>query len=1052
MSFIFFPSLPRLMAGATLALALSLAPGFAQPAADNVELKGPQWEARFQQGMLNNLRDRAGRTLVSPDGQTYPVAMSARLNGKSAKDAKINLALEVDKASGDLVVVQNAETATPGLEWAEWTIGYIPLEYNIIVPGGGGDTFTRNSPFKSKNYTYPMSWDAQLLVIEGAGHGFYLWGDDTQARFKSISIERTDLGWKITCRTINEAPFTPHTRLEARRWRINTYEGDWRVPARRYRDWAESSFHVKPLDRRNPEWVKDMRVFLTILRMDTALLDEYARQLDPKQTLIYLSQWRKQQFDRDTPNYDQFNKEALPFIKRAHELGFHVMLHVNFWGVTPENPLMQELAPYQVRNDQGVPMRYQNLNQKPPLYLNYISPASARWREEFVGRMKKLVELSGTDAIHFDQNFHSHNDMNGRIDGLTFNEGLLRYFEEMRTALPGVAFGGEGLNELTYRSMDFAQRHVWSVMGGTIDRAALSVSHPISSYLFSPYVRHYGWLGLPFPHEKPQVYAGWRENYINWGIYPTIRHEWEISPITVQNPAGFLRQLLTEAKFFQQHHLDPDLDSTWPADMAYPFLTDDGRQVAWMKDRSFKMGGTEISRTLVDISSTDLPGTIDGWLLYNDKQIFGLKPDQFYAYHPEPRDQTRTHITAVPAGFAPDRARLTDDFLFVTFRQQEKTVADLIDLLPSAASGVRLFDGQNLAGQGVVADKHGALLRGSSGVLSMTPPAQGELSTDLESTAANTAKGLGEVYATYTVTVPAAGHPWFLSSVAMDGRAVRTKKSDGMVFTVTASDGAKTISQTAQAKDDTRVPLNLDLSAFSGLQVRLELTGNSGPAHDATEDRGVCYAPRIVTLDGTGGGSLAVAGAPAGWTSATTSTASVTVKTTDKETLLPLPPSAHFALLGKHDALSITAGQDLAALQKTVTLLDLWDGALQEGKLRSSVDADASGFVVTLPVRTKAVIDWQLALPDQPLVFSSQVLQTVGSGGVGPLRAKLAVNDEVLQSLAVPMGKDPAPFTVDLSKFAGQRVVLSLILEGKIHGWVNYKMDVRQPVLRSATP
>ncbi len=1035
-----------------------------------ISIKGQQWTARFEEGALTNLVDNAGRALVARPTPAKAGEMTLRCNGKEyystnteplagtdggasqlsnikkLDGAKVGLHFKMDAASGDLVVFQNAETSAGGLEWAEWKIGYIPLDYNIIVPGGNGEVMTRDSPYPKKGFFYSLGWDAQLLVIEGAGHGFYVWMDDVAARPKSISVERTSQGWIILCRTINEAPFTGHTQLDRQRWRVNVYEGDWRVPAKRYRDWAQQAFNVKPLDQRHPEWAQDIRVVLTLLRMNHELLEEYAKQLDPKQTLLYLSHWRRQHFDRDAPNYDEFNPEALPFIRRAQALGFHVMLHVNFWGVTPGHPLMEEMGRYQVRDLNGKPMRYSNLNQKPPLYLNYISPASARWREEFIGRMKKLIQLSGADGIHLDQNFHSHNDMNGRIDGLSFNEGLLRYHEELRAALPGIALGGEGLNELTYRYMDFAQRHVWSIMGGTIDRAALSTAHPISSYLFSPYVRHYGWLGVPFPPEKPQVYAGWRENFIHWGIYPTIRQEWDVSPVTIRNAHGFLRQLLSEARIFQENRLNPDLDSEWPAGVAFPFRGANGARAAWMHNRAFMLNGREVERTIVDMESTDLPGTIDAWLFYNKQQIYGLKPERFYAYFNEPRDFTRTHIPAVPAGFDPDNARITDDFLLINLRRREKTVTDLVESLRKTETGVRLFDGRREAGKGIISGTHGAILRGTRGVLSMTPPSQGELSRDLESTAANDAIGLGEVYVVSKVKIPDSGQTWFLSAVSMDGRAVRTRKSDGMTFVIKAADGSRTISATAHARDETRTPLELDLTSFSGREIQIELSGNAGPSRNATEDRGVCHAPRVVSLENSGAGELVVANAPAGWRSAFDGDKSLPVSTVGNNTRITLAPSSRLVVLSNRAPSPAAAGIELTARKKNISLRDIWDNPLPEGKPRPVIETSAEGCSVSLPVRSKMVIDWPLVLPEKPVVFTTRLQQTAGQGGVGPLRARLAVNDEVLHSIDIPQ-KDYAPLEISLARFAGQRVVISLVLESKIHGWTDYKVEAKQPRL-----
>ena len=41
----------------------------------------------------------------------------------------------------------------------------------------------------------------------------------------------------LTLRHTIKAPFDSHTMGQSRLWRFNTYAGDWRVPARIYREW-----------------------------------------------------------------------------------------------------------------------------------------------------------------------------------------------------------------------------------------------------------------------------------------------------------------------------------------------------------------------------------------------------------------------------------------------------------------------------------------------------------------------------------------------------------------------------------------------------------------------------------------------------------------------------------------------------------------------------------------------------------------------------------------------------------------------------------------------
>lgn len=1041
----------------------------AEPAASNNTLtfKAKEYTAEIKNGCLTTLRDKKGRTLVA-EGD-FPEGISLKWNNKDYRpnreaitasaqtgsfsfakfaglpDAQMEWNANLDSASNDLIVVQNAQVSNPGLESAEWTIGYVPLDYNILIPAGGGEIMTKDSPFKKRSFFYALGWDAQLLVIEGKGHGFYIWGDDTQARPKTIAVERTERGWKITCRTINEAPFTAQSRLDPRRWRINVYEGDWRVPARRYRDWAEQEFKPVKLADQQPAWVKDTRVFVYMLRLELPLLEELAKQLDPKQTLIYLSHWRQQQFDRDCPNYDQYTKELLPFITRAHELGFRIILHTNFWGLTPEHPLMTEFAPYQVRSEQGQLLRYQNLNHKPPVVLNYISPASKRWREEFIARMKKLAAETGTDGIHLDQNFHSHNDNNGRIDGLSFNQGVLALHRELREALPQIAFSGEGLNELTYRYLAFAQRHVWSAMGGTVDRAALSVAHPISSYLCQPYVRHYGWLGLPFAHELSQSYSAWRENYKDWGVYPTFRYQNEMSPALLRHPGGFYKQLVNEAKFFQQKALEPNLDSDWPEGVAFAFRAKDGQPVYWTKDRRLMEGDREISRTLTDVSSAKLPGTIDQWLFYDQTTLYGLKPDIFYAYFTQPRDPNALHILKTPSWLTPDFARKTSDFLLVSLDRNYTTLFDLVQLLPKSLCGLNLDSGEKYQETGAITGRYSANLSGAFGTLAMTPPSRAALSTDLESTVANTAAALGDVYASYRVSLPKTGETWFLANVGMDGRSIRTTKSDGMKFIMRATAGEITLEQAVENKTETRAPLELNLSRLNGKEITIQLIGQAGPAKNATEDRGIWYLPRIVQPIARTSEPLQIANAPANWQQAFNSTGPLTI--TREGPITQLSAQTGTTVLANRPCLSVGPGSKLATLARTVTTTDLWNWPIEPENPQPTIETQENNLIAFLPVRTMLTTDWLLTLPSAPAQFRTEIENLSPPGGVGTLIAKLMVNDHIAKKITL-QEKGPHVMEANLSSWAGQPIVLTLALEGKARRG-DFKLRVQNPRIES---
>ena len=416
--------------------------------------------------------------------------------------------------------------------------------------------------------------------------------------------------------TINDAPFDGLTSCESVLWHLGTYEGDWRVPARRYREWSEAHFHPTRVEEQQPAWVKDIRG-CAIMNLDRQLLEALVRRFDPRQTLLYLPNWRAAGYDRDYPQYDKPVPELEPFLRRAHELGFRTMLHVNYFGVDPLNPLYKEFEPYQVRDPFGAHEKQWWLwtDAKPIIKFAYINPAAKKWRDHFVAAMTKLCRRTGADALHLDQTLCIFNDHNGHVDGLSMIEGNIALHRELRQALPAVALSGEGLDEVTCRYEAFAQRHVAGLdhVHGSWSRPWLDAAHPISSYLLRPYTVMYGYLGCASP-DTDQLYAAWGEAYGHWGVIPT---SWALLRWLLK-PTGFARQFCDEVAFWQQRHLDIDLEARWPDEAMFVYRTADGQCAVRTKDRRLVCDGREISRTVSGAGEVTGTGTIPGCALSID--------------------------------------------------------------------------------------------------------------------------------------------------------------------------------------------------------------------------------------------------------------------------------------------------------------------------------------------------------------------------------------------------------------------------------------------------
>jgi len=574
---------------------------------------------------------------------------------------------------------------------------------------------------------------------------------------------------------------------------------------------------------------------MIIMGLDIPLLEGLAKRFDAQQTVVYVPHWRTPGYDMDYPNYVDVLPGLRPFLDRAHQLGFKVMLHVNYFGCDPKNAAYAQLEKYHCRNPFNGELQWwippsdrKQPEREPKIKFAYINPAAKAWRELFVGAMAKLCTDYPVDALHLDQTLCIYNDQNGLIDGLTMVEGSLALHRELRAALPQVALSGEGLNEVTYRDEAFAQRHAWGLhhSEGTWSRNALALAHPICSYLFRPYTIINGYLGNSAPGNG-QLYAAWNEAYEHWGVIPTLKPSYSL----LSNPVAFGRQFFDELAVWQGQRLELDLDGDWPDDVAFPYRAADGTKVVRTVDGRMKVGGRDALRTITGVNEVAGPGSIDGWPLYNAERIFGLDPESWYPWFPEPRNLAALHIDAAPHGVTIGQLRQAPGYLVIGTRGHGQTVADLVQEVAKAVGGTRPKSGDPFQAVGGFSAPDGGSFNLEDDRFFCHPPWK--------------APGSGEAWLRYDLTLPTEQPLAFRSMVNLDPGAVQPDRSDGVTFTVIARAGDLQRQVSLHQTGSEPAPLELDLSEFAGRTVSLELIVGPGPASDPQYDWARWAALRI---------------------------------------------------------------------------------------------------------------------------------------------------------------------------------------------------------------
>ena len=494
---------------------------------------------------------------------------------------EFRLFIGVDARSGDLLIEQEGTSDTKGVYGIQWGCGNLNVRnLDLILPARGGQIIDAESPIISRTFTYPGLWkagiwEAQLAILQGEQGGFFVRGADETFQFKALHYEKDIESFALGFETQNQAPFDALTSAKSVIWRLNTYSGDWRVPARQYRDWMEQTFDPWRLDEM-PAWVQEIGLVVTLIALlDINVLDKLARQIDPTKTLLYLVDWTKEGHGMNYPEYTP-KADFGEFVKVAHRHGFRVMPHTNLVGVSPYHPLYSEFKKSQFRDEwSGNLIGWEWEQTESPHRHAWINLADSKFRKFFVQQLKEIWEKYRVDAFFLDISHAVINDANGLIEGLTPAQGNVQMHLELAEAMPGVVFGGEGLHEVTFFRESFAQR--WSVSpwhGGPSARP-----HPISSFLFFPYTLPYGHLGLPNPDRGPQLYQEYLESYENWGVLPTLRIWWvkDLQPDRIGT-----QDLISIARTWQEFDLKPDFETDWGVDTLFRYVGKDG-EIATLK-------------------------------------------------------------------------------------------------------------------------------------------------------------------------------------------------------------------------------------------------------------------------------------------------------------------------------------------------------------------------------------------------------------------------------------------------------------------------------------
>lgn len=943
--------------------------------------------------------------------------------------AQTELALGIE-ADGGLTLRQSAHRDAPELLEAVWGIaGIDAARTQIVVPAMGGLTIDGLRGPGSQRYSWPASWQAPLIVLQGEKGGFYVWAEDPEAQFKSVDIRRYGHELALSFGTETREPFTQAHRVLSAVWHIQAFRGDWRVAALAYRAAMAGELGLTPIANRKPGWIRDIRLVVRVSNDVTVEdLRALAEQVDPKQTLLYVPGWRRFPYDVQYPNYEPCDG-FIEWCRAAQALGFRVMPHGNLVGISPESPELSQVDKYlQQDRTSGSPVGWWLDKADNPGRIYCLNPASVEVRRFLIDHFRRAWERVRFDALHLDFPVivSTHE---GDLGGMTCARGAEVYLRELQAALPEVALSTEGLNEALL-DCSFAQlgEPFW------VNPTPGVRLHPIRSLIFSPYCGLYGHLGLPSQATSFPAFLGHHDFFDKLGAWPTLSLDGALDPANVGTAF-----VLREARYFQEHRLTPAPEVVrWPEEL-FTWREQDGKIAAMFDNPPGRRLASRARPTnaawllLSRLNTYDGPGYVADWRAFDGTHLFGLNPERRYPIVDQPPNPKALHLISASQPIVLEEVRDGKRRALFRIAGQTALVADLVELAPSAAAGILLKDRQEPLSAGA---SFAAGERACGGVslpgITAHPPWQG------------VALG-GEAYGEFPVKVPEAGRTILrfaigLADLTSPAEAATDKQkplSDGATFAVSA-DGQEVFGE--HQVRGSWAWREADLTPYSGKSIILRFTTGPGPRNDCGWDWAVWGQPRVVNLGeadggrpirvhifspngGKGAACLGDPDQPGKLLGATPAEDGAIVE-------LELPRPQPFGLL--YDATPVAAGVDLGKLpfitgstsgELLVEGPIYGSGTVGQEKVDGETWLTISGHP---PAFGRTALDWCLQLPQEPLqlAFRAQLRK-----GGEPVSFEVQVNGQPQWALPMPYSDGWKAGSVDLSPWAGKPVLFSLVTD-----------------------
>jgi hypothetical protein len=330
-------------------------------------------------------------------------------------------------------------------------------------------------------------------------------------RYKALKVGTGDRPFQLGFDTESYGPIDDNLNAGGLCWRLNVFSEGWSVPATTYRNWLWQAYNLSEQEAKRPSWADEVHLAVSWCPSEMEILDALAKRVDPKQVLLHIPFWRTDPYDENYPTYKP-SKEGANFIRKASEMGFHPMPHFNAVDMDPGHPVYDRIRDFQYRTLEkkdlwgwswvdGRPIGVPESNAVRPSHrekkvMVKIHPGLSLWRSILGESIYGAVQELELETVFIDVTLTTGNLHNCLVEGITSSEGMNRLIRQTQSLGDQLVVGGEGLNEITFQGLSFAQAHLFRSWHDTIEGLERTGGCALNDLLFGKLCRTIGYSGL----------------------------------------------------------------------------------------------------------------------------------------------------------------------------------------------------------------------------------------------------------------------------------------------------------------------------------------------------------------------------------------------------------------------------------------------------------------------------------------------------------------------------------------------------------------------------